>query len=704
MEQIFKRERILMKSETNKDIDNPDGCWVKWIGNFSSASGYSEGIRAMMKGFYENDFKMHIAPQTYGPGIKMKKDIFEIYKIFKEADLNKRYITLQTMPPDSFSNDIESYFNIGRTADESSGISDEWVRYCNGMDEIWVPSSFNKSTFIESGVAAEKIFAVPDAIDLDLYNPGIEPLEVEGKRGFNFLSVFDWKLKKGWDILLESFISEFSGSEDVSLLLRTYSFLSVSFEDIKNRISRIIEKKCGKKTNDYPKIILIEKILNQDEMTRLYKACDCFVLPTRGEGWGRPFMEAMAMGLPTVGTKWSGHLDFMNDSNSYLIDCDLVNVPPEGVYELPNFKNKKWANPSIPHLRSMLRYIYENRSDARSIGLKGRDFIRRNFNSKTVTGKIIQRLMEIRDWDKKKFRIIVKQDQKEDFVDYWNACKFPEILNENHHFGIDFLADEKDSGLKEYLSRKSTVNLWVNGSYSIKVPSDCHTVLLLDTGSELWMDLYHGETSKISHLRYNIDDIWISDGKGLKILSDRGISRENIFLIDEKNNTGRNKASEIKKRLVLIKRRPIKRHLEENYLKNAVRNQPYLLKDIRKESFLTFIDFDNPDSIRKLIIDFIAGFSKQYDITLVIVTNPGKAKTVFSCVEEVLKEGKYGTGDSYDIPDIVIFDEVINQKDIIRLINQISYYIPSQSSLNDKFINSTARLRKRIFVLRHDTG
>ena len=34
----------------------------------------------------------------------------------------------------------------------------------------------------------------------------------------------------------------------------------------------------------------------------MYRTMDCFVLPTRGEGWGRPIVEAMAMALPVIGT------------------------------------------------------------------------------------------------------------------------------------------------------------------------------------------------------------------------------------------------------------------------------------------------------------------------------------------------------------------------------------------------------------------
>jgi len=42
--------------------------------------------------------------------------------------------------------------------------------------------------------------------------------------------------------------------------------------------------------------------LLQTDMPRLYKSVDAFVLPSRGEGWGRPHTEAMSMGLPVIGT------------------------------------------------------------------------------------------------------------------------------------------------------------------------------------------------------------------------------------------------------------------------------------------------------------------------------------------------------------------------------------------------------------------
>ncbi len=58
-------------------------------------------------------------------------------------------------------------------------------------------------------------------------------------------------------------------------------------------------------------------------MPRIFASADAFVLPSRGEGWGLPLMEAMSMGLPTIATAFGGNLDFMNGTNSYLVKVSL---------------------------------------------------------------------------------------------------------------------------------------------------------------------------------------------------------------------------------------------------------------------------------------------------------------------------------------------------------------------------------------------
>lgn len=71
---------------------------------------------------------------------------------------------------------------------------------------------------------------------------------------------------------------------------------------------------------DQPAIYIVDHMLQMEDILKLYRVCDAFVLPTRGEGWGRPFFEAMLMEMPVIGTNWSGgHTEFMNENNSFLV-------------------------------------------------------------------------------------------------------------------------------------------------------------------------------------------------------------------------------------------------------------------------------------------------------------------------------------------------------------------------------------------------
>jgi glycosyltransferase involved in cell wall biosynthesis len=56
------------------------------------------------------------------------------------------------------------------------------------------------------------------------------------------------------------------------------------------------------------------------------QASDAFVIATRGEGWGMPITEAMAMGKPVAVTNWSGVTAFVDESVGYMVDYTLQDV------------------------------------------------------------------------------------------------------------------------------------------------------------------------------------------------------------------------------------------------------------------------------------------------------------------------------------------------------------------------------------------
>jgi glycosyltransferase involved in cell wall biosynthesis len=107
-------------------------------------------------------------------------------------------------------------------------------------------------------------------------------------------------------------------------------------------------------------------MLTTAQLPQLYAAADAYVLASRGEGWGRPFMEAMAMGLPTIASRWSGNTEFMHDGNSFLVDGNLVSCDDLSLEVFgEQLRGHRWFDPDVDHLAETMRAVAGDPAAAR---------------------------------------------------------------------------------------------------------------------------------------------------------------------------------------------------------------------------------------------------------------------------------------------------------------------------------------------------
>ena len=368
---------------------------VIWHGPLLDPSGYAEEGREFVLGLDAIGLRVCALPFEWcSAKVDMAPDESAVMDRLIRTPVDQSAIRVFHMQPVHWRSSERGGYNIARTMCETDRIPECWVGPCNAMDEVWVPCQHNIETFAYSGVERRKLVKMPGGIDLDRYRRDAAPMIVRGARQFNFLSVFEWSRRKGWDVLVRAFAAEFRSHEGVALILKTGAAGGQTVAAIRQAVIAEL-RSAALGASLPPHIVILPGKLPAGQMPALYRAADAFVLPSRGEGWCRPLMEAMLMGLPSVGTRWSGPLEFMNDENSYLVDCSVVDVPPAGWRDVPVFRGHRWAEPSVRHLRQLMRWVFSDRGEARRRAEAGRENIVQNFSRERVARLVKARLEEI---------------------------------------------------------------------------------------------------------------------------------------------------------------------------------------------------------------------------------------------------------------------------------------------------------------------
>ncbi|KAL2324984.1 hypothetical protein Fmac_024042 [Flemingia macrophylla] len=305
----------------------------------------------------------------------------------------------QTFPcPPSLYHDFKSV--IGRTMFETDRVNAEHVERCNVMDYVWVPTEFHKFTFVQSGVDPSKVVKIVQPVDVNFFDPvrynQLDLVSVANlvlgsgvSKGFVFLSVFKWEYRKGWDVLLKSYLKEFSKDDRVALYLLTNPYHTDS--DFGNKILDFVESSdLVEPISGWAPVFVIDTHIALSDLPRVYKAADAFVLPSRGEGWGRPLVEAMSMALPVIATNWSGPTEYLTEDNGYPLPVDRMSEVTEGP-----FKGHLWAEPSEDKLQVLMRQVMSNFTEATAKGRKAREDMISRFSPEIVADIVADHIQRI---------------------------------------------------------------------------------------------------------------------------------------------------------------------------------------------------------------------------------------------------------------------------------------------------------------------
>lgn len=333
---------------------------VNLVGYFSSGLGVGEVARLLVDGVRRAGipYALHTSNETVG---RLRTEFVS------ETSEDRYTITIATITAEQLPlvarevgrSLLSDCYLVGLWAWEVADFPD-FAESMELVDEIWALSEFSRSAIAARTAKPARVIPVP------IRDPGPhQPLDretlslTEGPYFlfvFDYLSIFERKNPLG---LVRAFTRAFDEGEGPLLVIKSIN------GDHCRADREHLRALCGERNDVY----LIEEYLPAETVSSLMGEATAYVSLHRAEGLGLTLAEAMARGRPVIGTGYSGNLEFMNPTNSLLIDYELVPIGP-GIPAYP--ASSVWADPDLDAAASAMRWVVQHPDEARELGHNGR--------------------------------------------------------------------------------------------------------------------------------------------------------------------------------------------------------------------------------------------------------------------------------------------------------------------------------------------
>jgi GT2 family glycosyltransferase len=386
---VFRASQQRFAARWRDELEARYRTTVVWHSILNFPTGYARASRALLRALDTRGVRM-IYRYAYGAGspfrVEESGDTRD-YRLNVMRDRRPRGLPEAAVVFGQgdvfFRSEGKGRRRIGYTMTEVDRFPADWVGQADALDEVWVPSEFNREAMRESGVKCP-VRVMPLGVDPDYFSPAIRAL-ANPYGDYVFLASFEWSERKCPWLLLEAFNSTFRADEPVRLVVKIVN--RDPRVSIPEEVRRLELSAAGGR---------ISYLLNLDfpehQLGMLYRSADCYVAPSRGEGWNMPLCEAMACGLPAIATDWGAHREYFDETVGYPLRIRGL-VPARALN--PYYSGARWAEPDREHLCERLRHVYEHREEAAGRGCAAARAMRQRWTWAEASRRIAERVEEL---------------------------------------------------------------------------------------------------------------------------------------------------------------------------------------------------------------------------------------------------------------------------------------------------------------------
>jgi glycosyltransferase involved in cell wall biosynthesis len=226
------------------------------------------------------------------------------------------------------------------------------------VDQVLSVSEVTKKRFLNwSGLKPSVVTVIPNAIDTDLFSPGPRPDYLQRRYGLKNQSVImtlgrlsDQERSKGFDLVI-------SAMTDLLVKTPNLRYLIIGGGDDQNRLKKLTQ------VNGVSSRVIFTGEISDSEKVDHYRLADAYIMPSRLEGFGYVYLEAMACGLPVVGSKLDGGRDaLLNGMLGELVDPDDRNELCGAIMralEKPKSVPKQLSQFSLPNFNQAVESLVD---------------------------------------------------------------------------------------------------------------------------------------------------------------------------------------------------------------------------------------------------------------------------------------------------------------------------------------------------------
>jgi glycosyltransferase involved in cell wall biosynthesis len=253
-------------------------------------------------------------------------------------------------------------------------------------DQVWVPSEWGRKVLIDNGAEADRCWVMPEGVDSHKYHPYSPRVD---SPIMSYLITGKYELRKSIIETIVAWIQEFGNDPDVELIVKSNHFA--------NQTEKYNELSNWLGTTGINNVRVLWGAIPEADLVDLYQQSHVFVLPSKGEGWGLPLIEAAAVGLPIITTMYSAQTEFLQHITSSVIAVEYDPIPiacAEYQYFYPTEDGNwgKWVQPRVDSIRAALR---TSRNNYAALGAQARvnsEIIRRDFSWDQCAFRVVQTL------------------------------------------------------------------------------------------------------------------------------------------------------------------------------------------------------------------------------------------------------------------------------------------------------------------------